>query len=745
MKAKLFFICIFLVSAQLAFSQWTQLGGDIDGENANDQSGNLNAVSLSSDGNIMAVGAPINAGNGVQSGHVRVYQWDGVSWNQLGQDINGEAFGDISGRSVSLNNDGTIVAIGAYRNDGNGSWSGHVRVYQWDGVSWNQLGQDINGEASGDNSGNQVSLSGSGNIVAIGAPGNDGNTGNPVDNRGHVRVYEYQGGNWVQLGNDIDGEAAGDGFGWSVSLNDDATIVAIGAQYNGGNGNFSGHVRVYQWDGVSWNQLGQDIDGEAAADYSGWSVSLNNNGTIVGIGAYYNDGNGVQSGHVRIYEYQGGNWVQLGSDIDGEAAGDQAGWSVSLNSDGDIVAVGANVNDVNGGSSGHVRIYEFDGLNWNQIGSDIDGEASGDQSGRSVSLNASGTQVAIGAPLNDGNGSNSGHVRVYNYPSSPYTAIPDANFEAALDALGYDDIPGDNQVLTANIEGIISLDVSSQNIADLTGIEDFTALQTLYCYSNQLTALDVSQNPALTILWAAYNQLTNLDVTQNPALTDLRCFENQLTSLDVTQNTALTNLWCHRNQLTNLQLSQSLIQIRCEFNQLTGLNVTQNTGLTFLACHENQLQDLDVSQNGGLNDLYAYANQLDCIQVANAADADAGVGIYTNWVKDGFAVYSEDCGIAARGDFSSGKDPKENAIEEAFTTPGIIVYPNPVKDKLYIALPTEEELVNASIYTIHGEQVARSKSNTLSTTHLAAGIYFVKIRLSNGENITKKVLVSGEH
>ena len=68
-----------------------------------------------------------------------------------------------------------------------------------------------------------------------------------------------------------------------------------------------------------------------------------------------NDGNGNASGHVRVYKYTSGNWSQLGSDIDGEAADDQSGASVSLSSDGTIVAIGAHGNDGNGNNTGHVR------------------------------------------------------------------------------------------------------------------------------------------------------------------------------------------------------------------------------------------------------------------------------------------------------------------------------------------------------------------------------------------------------
>ena len=75
-----------------------------------------------------------------------------------------------------------------------------------------------------------------------------------------------------------------------------------------------------------WKQLGSDIDGEAASDNSGRSVSLSNDGTIVAIGAYLNDGNGLSAGHVRVYQYASGSWTKLGSDIDGELAGDEGGY-----------------------------------------------------------------------------------------------------------------------------------------------------------------------------------------------------------------------------------------------------------------------------------------------------------------------------------------------------------------------------------------------------------------------------------
>jgi surface protein len=450
---------------------WRQLGADIDGVAAGDQSGR--SVSLSSDGNTLAIGANLNDGNGSSAGHVRVYTRDtsvALGWRQLGGDIDGKAPGDQSGWSVSLSSDGNTVAIGAYLNDGNGIDSGHVRVYKYvQGTNtWVQQGGDIDGKAAGDQTGFSVSLSSNGNTVAIGANLNDGNG----SNAGHVRVYtrdtnkttavtDQSSSNfgpvgWTRLGADIDGEAPADQSGYSVSLSSDGNIVAIGAPGNDGNGGNSGHVRVYKYvQGTNtWVQQGGDIDGEAAGDQSGWSVSLSANGNIVAIGAVLNDGNGDYSGHVRVYTRDANKttavtdqnssnfgpvgWTRLGGDIDGEAADDSAGFSVSLSSNGNIVAIGAVNNDGNGDYSGHVRVYtrdankttavtdqnssNFGPVGWTRLGGDIDGEAAYDSAGRSVSLSSDGNTLVIGAPYNYGNvtNSDSGHVRVYNINSPTF-------------------------------------------------------------------------------------------------------------------------------------------------------------------------------------------------------------------------------------------------------------------------------------------------------------------------------------
>jgi hypothetical protein len=121
--------------------------------------------------------------------------------------------------------------------------------------------------------------------------------------------------NPIQIGTDIDGESEEDESGFSVSFNEDHTIMAIGAPYNNGIGSWAGHVRVYKYNGTTWSQLGDDIDAEEMSDQSGYSVSLSSDGMTVAIGAPNANAEGLSGSHgsVMIYSWDGTTWIQKGN------------------------------------------------------------------------------------------------------------------------------------------------------------------------------------------------------------------------------------------------------------------------------------------------------------------------------------------------------------------------------------------------------------------------------------------------
>ena len=266
---KSLFTIFFLYLPFYFFSQgWHQIGQDIQGEFPGDFSGS--SLDLNSSGDILVVVSEHNDANGPASGSSRVCSWDGNTWQQLGIDLDGESQDDEFGHSVSINGLGDIIAVGAYGDDANGSNAGHARVFKWDGVSWQQLGVDLNGESSNSKAGWSVSLNESGDVIAIGEPNNLPG--------GQVRIYNWDGVAWVQQGADIHAQGVNSGsFGSFVELNNNGDLVAIGSPVSSSG---FGTVSVYAWDGTSWTQKGSSLVGEAYQDQFGYSVSINNTGDV---------------------------------------------------------------------------------------------------------------------------------------------------------------------------------------------------------------------------------------------------------------------------------------------------------------------------------------------------------------------------------------------------------------------------------------------------------------------------------
>ncbi|WP_109851266.1 immunoglobulin-like domain-containing protein [Aquimarina sp. AU58] len=216
------------------------------------------------------------------------------------------------------------------------------------------------------------------------------------------------------------------------------------------------------------------------------------------------------------------------------------------------------------------------------------------------------------------------------------TYIADANFENYLEthdadgnvvALGDatsmgNGIANDNQVATLKIASVVTLNIASQNIADLTGIEDFTALESLNCDYNDLTSLDLSNNTSLKVLDAAENEFTSIDVTGYLSLEEVNLRSNSITNLLVDNNPNLKKLKVGKNALTTL-------------------DVTACTQLEELAVHQNLLASLDVrnGNNNLITDFFVLYNpNLTCIQVD-----DPTATYLSSWEKDDIASFSEDC------------------------------------------------------------------------------------------------------
>ena len=325
-------------------------------------------------------------------------------------------------------------------------------------------------------------------------------------------------------------------------------------------------------------------------------------------------------------------------------------------------------------------------------------------------------------------------------PALAYTAIPDANFEQALIDQGIDSGSIDGKVLTANITSVTGLKLANRKISNLTGIQDFVALEILDCGSNSLTALDVSKNTALTYLDCSLNQLTVLDVTNNTGLTILNCSYNQLTVLDVTLNTALTYLDCSHNKLGGTKSSTkkvvlttdsaldvtkniALIYLDCSFNQLTSLDATKNNALTYLDCSNNQLMILNIENNNN-NNIETFDATINPNLTAVQADKNTAPN-GRNWTKDSSAYY---VGSLSNPAF------EENKILG-------LVYPNPTYKMVNIEM--NQEITEVVVMNLVGQQLIRQSVHSVRTkvdlSSLAEGTYFIKIVSANQSSVMKVI------
>lgn len=360
--------------------EWYQIGTDLNGTGGESFG---SSVAMTADGKRIAVGAMNHNNN---DGEVRVYDNIDGQWTQVGSSIPG-APNERFGQSISISSDGMRVAVGA-------AWGTEtIKVYEYSSSTWNKIFEASG--VSGDQFGRVISISSDGKRVASGASSDTSNTG-------YARVYDIDSGTLlVQL----TGVSTNEYFGSSVSLNSDGTRLVVGAdQYQNGNG----YVNIYTESGGSWSLLGSQISGKASGDRFGYASSISSNGNRVAVGAYLNS---TSRGYVRIYEYSGGTWNQIGSDLEGDSSNDIFGFSVSLSSNGKRVIIGSPTAASN--DRGVVKVYEETGGTWNQVFSTIEGgeyNGSGDIMGRNVSMSSDGNVIVAGSGLAR---SQSGKVVVY--------------------------------------------------------------------------------------------------------------------------------------------------------------------------------------------------------------------------------------------------------------------------------------------------------------------------------------------
>ncbi|KAL7473084.1 hypothetical protein ACHAXS_013487 [Conticribra weissflogii] len=294
---------------------------------------------------------------------------------------------------------------------------------------WVQVGGDLVGESPNDEAGFSVSASEDGNRVVIGARRN---ANNDLRNRGSARIFEFDSltGFYVPIW-DMYGESAGDQCGFSVSMTMDGKRVAVGCLGSDKNGDNSGQAQIFDENEASgtWVLVAEFL-GEMEGSLFGTSVSLSQDGSSLAVGApYYNQADELtRSGRVYVYkEFQDTVWEPFGDPMNGQATNDLFGWSVSLSPNARHLAIGA-PNREGSESAGYVKIFTVENGNWKLNGEAISIGIAGDRFGFSICLGGTNKQqrIVIGAPGFSGNGEGSGFACVYeNVDSSGWQHFGD--------------------------------------------------------------------------------------------------------------------------------------------------------------------------------------------------------------------------------------------------------------------------------------------------------------------------------
>ena len=331
------------------------------------------SVTLNKNGNILAICEQSNIDSVNTKPTIIVYKWNGSKWNQLGKNIIININVTFT-LPIALNDDGTTLAVGMPGND-DGDNAGSVNVYKWDGSSWKQRGNTLNGVNPGDRFGADVKLSSDGNTLATRAPFNDGYlyNKNPNVNRGTGYVYKWDGSSWNKIGLGLRpiGEAIDDNAS-VINISPDAKILSISSTISNKS---KGYVKLfYLNDSTSvWTQIGSTLRGENEGDFFGRNVEIKKiNDTKYYVVISTGKSNGKINDQIKFYSlkltkhkkypYKLLKNPQYTIDLQDSSNILQVLDNMSVSDDGNIIAISDADFDLGESifeNSGSIKIFEF--------------------------------------------------------------------------------------------------------------------------------------------------------------------------------------------------------------------------------------------------------------------------------------------------------------------------------------------------------------------------------------------------
>jgi len=375
--------------------------------------------SVAIDGETLVAGAFLNAAAGAASGAAYVFRRDLSGWAEEAKLVpdDAEPF-DFFGVAVSLS--GERALVGSFQDDDNGLESGSAYVFERgaaDGSGWTETAKLIAGDgAMFDLFGSAVALDG--DVAVVGAPRVD----DGGEDSGAAYVFRFDGSDWIEEAKLTASDAQSqDSFGNAVAVRGD--VVVVGAFLDDDDGADSGSAYVFVHDGTAWTERAKltASDGVAGKRF-GWSVSVDGETVVVG-------GQFTADSSIYVFGLDNGAWVERQK----LTVADGIGFAVSIS--GDILAAGAHLDDEAAEGAGAAYVFRPSNATWAQDQKLTASDAgTDDRFGFAVSTD--GARVAVGADLDDDNGTDAGAVYVFEADAQALPPVADAGADSATECAG---------------------------------------------------------------------------------------------------------------------------------------------------------------------------------------------------------------------------------------------------------------------------------------------------------------------
>ena len=365
--------------------------------------GDIYGAAVAVDRDVAVVASEYDDDNGTDSGSVWIYRYTDGSWNAEQKLKPGDGTtGDNFGRSVTIQGD--VVAVGTHWDDDQGSKSGSVYVFRYDGDTWVEEQKLLPiGGTTEDRFGNSVCLDG--DVLGV-----CGWLADPLAGAsGAAWMFRYDGNSWVEEQKLAPiGGGQGDNFGRYIAIS--SGVAVIGAWKADPVGNDSGAAYVFRFNGTSWVQE-QELNAPdgAAGDLFGWATGID--GRFIAVGSHADDDLGADSGSVYVFRRDRNEWVfeQKLLPSDGHAGG----WfGYALEVDQNQILIGATANFAAANDPGSAYIFRRVNGAWKQVARLVppDG-APQDKFGFHVAMHAS--TALVGAWRDDDAGNDSGSAYIW--------------------------------------------------------------------------------------------------------------------------------------------------------------------------------------------------------------------------------------------------------------------------------------------------------------------------------------------